>query len=286
MMSMRQGGKTPLSSCPHCGHKDGLGLHGRVDIQTFHHGKLIDEQTIENIIFYQGNGQIIKSLATISPATIPAIINRMAVGDQGTIPANPAIPKVPTKNLPQLISTTGLYHEVYRKDVDSRVITTNNGTTFTISGTLVSGSPVVTTTTTSGMATGMSVSGTGIPSGSIIASINSSTQFTIGPASATASGAQTLTISGAANQVQFTAQFNAVDIGLTAYTNPSNPVINEVGLVLINPAAPSGIIRTPVTAPTTPPSDEVVMSLRTFPSIPFTIANDVSVTIRYTVYME
>jgi hypothetical protein len=27
------------------------------------------------------------------------------------------------------------------------------------------------------------------------------------------------------------------------------------------------------------------MSIRTFPSIPFTIANDVSVTIRYTIYM-
>jgi len=286
MMSMRQGGKTLLNSCPHCGHKDGLGLHGRVELLTYHHGRLVDEQTIENIIFYQGNGQIITSLATITPSTVPAIINRMAVGDQGTIPANPAIPKVPTKNLPQLISTSGLYHEVYRKDADSRVITVNNGTTFNITGTLVSGSPVVTTTSTSGIATGMSVTGFGIPVGSIVASINSSTQFTIGPLSATASGAQTLTLSGAANQAQFTAQFNAVDIAITAYTNPSAPVINEVGLVLINPAAPSGIVRSPVTAPTTPPSDEVVMSIRTFPSIPFTIANDVSVTIRYTVYME
>jgi hypothetical protein len=286
MMSMRQGGKTLLNSCPHCGHAEPIKPHGRVEISVYHHGRLIDEQTIENIILYQGNGAIITSLATITPSTIPAIINRMAIGDQGTIPSNPAVPKVPPKNLPQLIATNGLYHEVYRKDADSRIITVNNGTTFMVTGNLTSGSPVVTTTSTAGMATGMSVSGFGIPPGDIVASINSTTQFTIGPLASTANGPQTLTISGAANQAQFTAEFDAVDIALSAYTNPSAPVINEVGLVIINPAAPAGLTRTPVTAPTAPPSDEVVMSIRTFPSIPFTIANDVSVTIRYTVYME
>lgn len=287
MMSMRQGGNTHLQSCPNCGHHDGLKSKGRVDILVYHHGQLVDVQKLENIIFYQGNGAIITSLATISPSTIPAIINRMAVGDQGTIPSNPAVPKVPTKNLPQVISTSGLYHEVYRKDVDSRIITTNNGSTFNITGVLTNGSVVVTTASTAALAAGMSISGIGVPTGDVIASINSSTQFTIGPLPAVLpAGSQTLTISGAANQVQFTAEFDAVSVALSAFTNPSSPVINEVGMVIINPAAISGITRSPVTAPTTPPSDEVVMSIRAFPSIPFTIANSVSVTIKYTIYME
>ena len=73
---------------------------------------------------------------------------------------------------------------------------------------------------------------------------------------------------------------------MTAYSNPSQPRINEVGMVLINPVAASGVDRDPVTAPNTPPSDEVVMSIRCFKSIPFELANDVSITIRYTIYME
>jgi hypothetical protein len=283
---MKQGGKTLLQSSSNprsC--SDGLKMKGVVEYLVYHHGKLVDRQVLENIIFYQGNGAIIRSLATISPSTLPAIINRMAVGDQGTIPSSSITPKVPTKDLPQVLATNGLYHEVYRKDIDSSVITTNNGATFTPTCTIVAGSTVVTTTDTSSLAAGMSVSGTYIPVGDVIGAILSSTQFTIGPGTPTQSTVEVLTISGAANQVQFSAQFNAPDIALSAYTNPSNPVLNEVGLVLINPAAPSGITRSPVTAPTAPPSDEVIMSIRTFPSIPFTIANDVSVTIRYTIYM-
>ena len=286
MMTMRQGGKPLLHPCPSCGHKDSLKPKGRVEIVTKHHGVVVDVQHLENIIFYQGNSAIITSLSQITPSTVPAIINRMAVGDQGTIPSNQAVPKVPTKSLPQTLGTNGLYHEVYREDVQSRVITTNTGTTFTVSGTLTNGSTLITVSTTAGIATGMSVVGTGIPAGSTVASVNSSTQFTIGPLSATTSGAQTLTLSGAANQVQFVAEFDAASIALTAFTNPSAPVINEVGLVIINPAAAGGISRAPVTAPTSPASDEVVMSLRTFPSIPFTVANGVAVTIRYTIYME
>lgn len=285
---MHQGGKTLLNSagCSYPKHPgDGLHLKGRVEYLVHHAGKLVDIQVVENIIFYQGNGQIIKTLSTISPATIPSIINRMAIGDQGTIPADQTVPKVPTKDLPQTLGTLGLYHEVYRKDIDSRVITTNNGSTFNIVGTLASGSTVVTTLDTSSLAAGMAVTGTGIPPNEVIGSVLSSTQFTIGPSPATVSGSETLTISGAANQAQFTAQFNASDIPLTAYSNPSFPVINEVGLVLINPAAAGGIVRAPVSAPTVPQSDEVVMSIRAFPSIPFTIANDVSITIRYTIYM-
>jgi hypothetical protein len=285
MRPMRQGGKSPLKKS-RGRHGSALQMKGHVDIFVYHHGRLVDQHSLENIIFFQGNGAIIQSLSTISPSTLPAIINRMAVGDQGTIPSSAITPKVPTKDLPQVLATNGLYHEVYRKDVDSRLVTVNNGTTFTISGTLTNGSPLITTADTTGIANGMSVSGTGIPANSIVESVNSPTQFTIGPSPATVGGVHTLTMSGAANQVQFIAEFDASAVALSAFTFPSTPTINEVGLVLINPAAPDGITRSAVTAPTTPPSDEVVMSIRTFPSIPFNVANNVSVTFRYTIYME
>ena len=280
-MSMLQGGKSL---------RDGMMMNGCVDINVYH-GKgedkhLVDHQVLKNIIFYQGQGRIIETLATISPSTLPAIVNRMCVGDQGTIPASPSTPKIPTKDLPQLLPSSGLYHEVFRKDIDSRVVVTSSGGTISLVGVLTSGLTVVTAPSTSSLASGMTITGPGIPLGSVIASVNSSTQFTIGPNPATLSGSQTLSVTGAANQAQFISEFDASSIALSAYSNPSNPVINEVGLVLINPAAPAGLNRLPVTAPTMPPSDEVVMSIRCFPSIPFTLANSVSITIRYTIYME
>jgi hypothetical protein len=216
---MRQGnGETPnrTESSEAALTKDKLGLQGRVEIFVFHHGVLNDYQDIKNIIFYQGNTEVLRTLSTISPSTKPRIINRMAAGDQGTIPSDSTVPKVPTKDLPQLITTNGLYHEVYRKDVDSRI----------------------------------------------------------------------QTFSGATNEVKFIATFTASDVSLSAFSNPSQPRINEIGLVIIDPTAVSGIVRTAVTAPTAPPSDEVILSIRTFKSVPFEVANDVSITIRYTLFME
>ena len=130
----------------------------------------------------------------------------------------------------------------------------------------------------------MSVTGVGIPANTVVQSVNSGIQFTLSE-DATAAGAQSLTISGAANECRFSATFNAVDVALTAFANPSQPRINEVGLVFIDPTAPAGIPRSPVTAPTTPPTDEVLLSHRTFKSVPFEVANDTSITIRYTIFM-
>jgi hypothetical protein len=198
--------------------KDGdkLGLKGKVEIFAYRNGELFDYQEQHNIILYQGNTEIIRTLSTVSPSTAPRIINRMCVGDQGTIPSDPTVPKVPTKDLPTLIGTRGLYHEVYRKDVDSR----------------------------------------------------------------------TITLSGAVNECKFIATFDAADVALSAYSNPSQPRVNEVGLVIIDPVSAGGLVRSPVTAPDAPPTDEVIMTIRTFKSIPFESANDVTVTIRYTIYME
>ncbi|NBO09793.1 MAG: hypothetical protein EBV30_10760 [Actinobacteria bacterium] len=195
-------------------HLDHFGLKGRVEIWAYRNGELFDHQDVHNIILYTGNAEIIRTLSVVSPTTQPRIINRMCIGDQGTIPADPTVPKVPTKNL------TSLFHEIYRKDVDSRELSVNSG------------------------------------------------------------------VDGSVNQCRFVAQFNAVDVAMSAYANPSQPRVNEVGLVFVNPVSENGLIRTPVTSPDVPPSDEVVLSIRCFKSIPFEVANDVTVTIRYTLYME
>lgn len=219
MMTMRPGDRVlpnRTESSESTPTKDKLGLQGRVEIFVYHGKDLVDYQDVKNILFYQGNTEVLRTLSTISPSTAPRIVNRMAAGDQGTIPSDPTVPKVPTKDLPQVISTTGLYHEVYRKDIDSRI----------------------------------------------------------------------QTFSGATNQVKFVATFAASDVSLSAFSNPSQPRINEIGLVIIDPTAVSGLGRTAVTAPTTPPSDEVVLSIRAFKSVPFEVANDVSITIRYTLFME
>jgi len=97
--------------------------------------------------------------------------------------------------------------------------------------------------------------------------------------------AKTITTSGATNSCQFVATFNASNIPLSAYSNPATPQTNEVGLVFIQPGAPAGLVRAPVIAPAAPPSDEVVASIRTFKSIPFDAANDVQITVRYTLFM-
>lgn len=70
----------------------------------------------------------------------------------------------------------------------------------TISGTLTSGSPNVTVTSTTGLYPGMRITGTGVPANSYIKSITSATVFVLGDSSnasvnASASGANTLTVS-------------------------------------------------------------------------------------------
>lgn len=186
-----------------------LKIKGRVEIWTYNNSELVEFQDLQNIILDQGHREIIRTLTSITPTT-PRIINRMCIGDQGTIPANASVPKIPTREM------TGLFHEVFRKDCETRTVQTSAGT----------------------------------------------------------------------NQCQFVTTFAASELPVTGYSNPSEPRVNEVGLVLIDPAAVEGLVRNPVASPTAPPSDEVVMSIRCFKSIPFELANDVSITIRYTISLE
>ena len=155
---------------------DHVGLRGRVEIWAFRGTELFDHQDLQNIVLNQGFSEIIKSISVVSPVTKPRIIARMCVGDQGTVPADSTVPKTPTRDM------TGLFHEIYRKDCESRELTT----------------------------------------------------------------------SGAENSCKFVTTFSAAEVQMSAYANPSQPRINEVGLVLIDPVASSGLVRPPVTAPDLP----------------------------------
>jgi hypothetical protein len=133
------------------------------------------------------------------------------MGDRGTIPSDPTVPKVPVATM------SALYNEVYRADAEAVVLDV--------------GTPTV-------------------------------------------------------HEVKFVKTFSAVAIPITSFSNQAKPVINEVGLIMINPALPPPLPRPDVAAPDDPPADEVLFAIRTFKSVPFEASNDISVTIRYTIFIE
>jgi len=99
-------------------------LKGVVNIQVHSKGVLIDEFTAENIVLYQGKASIITGL--VNPTAV--IIGRMAIGDRGTVPSDPTVPRTVAP------SATRLFHEVYRQNIQTAIITTidaDNSATFT-----------------------------------------------------------------------------------------------------------------------------------------------------------
>ena len=256
-------------------------LEGRVEIQVFQKKVLVHREVLKNILLYTGMAEVIRGLTSSSPLT-PRVITRMAIGDQGTLPSDSTVPKVPVKTM------TGLYHEVARQDVDSATQTLYSPTGFTYTGTTTSGSNTISSlSSTVGVTLGMVVTGTGIPLGAVVSNIVNSTtiQFSGLPATST-NNAVNITFAGTVNECEFLATFDAVSIPTTSFSNPSNPIVNEVGLVIINPSATAGVSRPPVYAPAANQSDEVVLSIRTFNSVPFLAANDVSIAVRYTLFTE
>ena len=103
-------------------------LEGMVEIFAYRKGELFYHDVMKNIILFQGQAEIIRAISIISPATKPRVIARMAIGDQGTIPSDSTVPKVPTKDM------TGLFHETYRKDIDSRTPTLYSTSGFAYNG--------------------------------------------------------------------------------------------------------------------------------------------------------
>jgi hypothetical protein len=172
--------------------------------------QLIDYIDIKNLIVNSGKSKVITSL--VAGSTNP--IGRMCIGDRGTIPSDPTVPKVPAETTTAI---TGLYNEVYRGDIDG--ITLNVGTL-------------------------------GI------------------------------------NEARFTKTFSALDIPIASFSNQSKPVVNEVGLITYDPGYGPIPSRAPVWAPNAPMADETLFSIRTFKSVPFEAANEISVTIRYTIFIE
>lgn len=269
-MSKKRGGfKSPLNF-----------LEGRVEILAYKKGVLFDHQVYKNIILYQGLAEVIRAI-TSSPVTTPRVITRVAIGDQGTVPADPTVPKVPVKTM------TALYHEVYRKDADEKTQTLYSPVGYSYTGTTQVGSDNITNmSSTAGLTAGVTVTGTGIPLGAVVVQILTPTSIQISAPATSSNVGISISFDGSINECQFVATFNAIDVDLTAFSNPSQPRINEVGLVIIDPTTSAGPTREPITSPTPPEEDEIVLSIRTFKSVPFDADNDISVTIRYTLFAE
>ena len=168
---------------------------------------LTDKQEINNIIVNQGKDAVITSL---SNGTI-LVLARLAIGDRGSLPTDPTVPKGPTSDM------TALFNETYRADAEAVVLNV--------------GTPDI-------------------------------------------------------HEIKLIKTFAAVDIPITAFSNQAKPVVNEVGAIMMNPSLPPPLPRPPVSSPDSPPSDEVLFAIRTYKSVPFEAANDISVTIRYTIYIE
>jgi hypothetical protein len=257
-------------------------MEGKVEILAYKKGVLFDHQILHNILLYQGLAEVMRTLVVTSPSTKPRVITRMAIGDQGTIPSDSTVAKVPVK------SATGLFHEVYRKDVDSSTPTLYTPTGFTYTGnTLVSSNIITSMSSVSGITIGTLITGTGIPTGTVVTDpLYGPSSIQISNAATSTNTATNLNFTTAVNECLFVATFDATVVPLTAFSNPSQPRVNEVGLVIIDPTAPAGLVRPSVAAPNAPSVDEVVLSLRTFKSVPFEAANDITITIRYTLYTE
>lgn len=87
-------------------------------------------------------------------------------------------------------------------------------------------------------------------------------------------------------QIQFTTTFSALDVPVTALSNQTSPAINEVGLIMLDGISGDPLPRGPVSSPDPHPADEELFAMRAFKSVPFDQANELSITIRYTITFE
>lgn len=88
------------------------------------------------------------------------------------------------------------------------------------------------------------------------------------------------------HQIKFIKTFSASVIPITAFSNQAAPVINEVGLITADQLNGAPFPRPLVASPAAPLPDERLFAIRTFKSVPFEAAEDISVTIRYTIFIE
>ena len=88
------------------------------------------------------------------------------------------------------------------------------------------------------------------------------------------------------HEVKFIKTFSALTIPLTSFSNQANPAVNEVGLILCDLLTGTPLPRPDVAAPNANLADEALFSIRCFKSVPFEAANEIAVTIRYSIYIE
>lgn len=87
------------------------------------------------------------------------------------------------------------------------------------------------------------------------------------------------------NEVLLVSTFKAVDIPLSAYSDQTNPVVNEVGLIMIDQITGAPLPRSPIASPNDPDADEALFAMRTYKTVPFEAANETAVTVRYTIFI-
>lgn len=88
------------------------------------------------------------------------------------------------------------------------------------------------------------------------------------------------------HEVKFIKTFSSLTIPITSFSNQANPMLNEVALVMADLIAGAPLPRADVAAPSPLATDEELFAMRTFKSVPFEAANEISITIRYTIFIE
>lgn len=94
-----------------------------------------------------------------------------------------------------------------------------------------------------------------------------------------------VTTQDAVNEILLVSTFKAVDIPISSYSDQTNPVVSEVGLVMIDQITGAPLPRVPISAPNEFDPDEALFAMRTYKTVPFEAANETAVTVRYTIFI-
>lgn len=97
---------------------ESIKIKGFADIFIYKKGELVERICNHNIVLNQGKKEIIEGLST---GTVK-LLSRMSIGDRGALPSDRTRPKIPEA------SRTGLYAEIYRKDIEVLSTTTEGST--------------------------------------------------------------------------------------------------------------------------------------------------------------
>jgi len=94
------------------------------------------------------------------------------------------------------------------------------------------------------------------------------------------------TMGAGTHDIQFVNTFSALDVPLSSMSDQTNPKINEVALIMVDGISGAPLPRGPVFFPNVSAADEELFSIRTFKSVPFDQAQEIAITIRYTISVE